>query len=101
MIASITPKVAVGLFIVVWLVWFMGSIFTCCCCGWVGGGGLAVVRMDARHAFVAEWEGRVLCMDGCWYDCCSCKMVGVVVGAVVVVRRVVACEGLVLLGVLL
>ena len=60
-----------------------------------------MVRMDARHAFVAEWEGRVLCMDGCWYDCCSCKMVGVVVGAVVVVRRVVACEGLVLLGVLL
>jgi hypothetical protein len=29
-IASITPKVEVGFFIVVWLGWLVGSVFTCC-----------------------------------------------------------------------
>jgi len=30
-IARMTPKVEVGLLIVIWLGWLVGSIFTCCC----------------------------------------------------------------------
>jgi hypothetical protein len=40
-IARMTPKVAVGMLIVVWLGWFVGSAFTCNCCGCAGGGGKA------------------------------------------------------------
>jgi hypothetical protein len=40
-------------------------------------------------------------MGGCWCDCCSYKMVGVVVCVVMVIRRVVACEVLVLLRMML
>jgi hypothetical protein len=32
-IARITPKVEVGLLIMVWVAWLVGSIFTCCCGG--------------------------------------------------------------------
>ena len=52
MIASIMPKVEVGLLIVVWLGWLVGSVFIYCCGGWVGGGGKA----------------------GCWF--CICGGVG-------------------------
>ena len=55
--------------------------------------GAMVVRLGAGFVFVVGWVGELPCMVGCWSDCCSRMMAGVVIGVVMVIGGIVAGKG--------